>query len=209
MKFYDCKTAPSPRRVRIFIAEKGLDIETQEVDLRSGAQFADEFRALNPRCTVPVLALEDGTAICDSNPICQYLEETHPEPALMGIDAKDRALVTMWNQRMENEGFMAIAETFRNATPGLKGRALTGPANFAQIPELGERGRARAELFLGELDTLLADRDFIAGPRFTIADITALVAVDFAGWIKLSVPDDAANLKRWRGAVSTRPSAAV
>lgn len=207
MKFYDCATAPSPRRVRIFLAEKGIELPTVQVDLRGGEHLTPAFRAINPHCTVPVLELDDGTPICETGAICRYLEEIHPEPPLMGTDAKDKALVTMWDRYMEHDGIFAVRDAFRNSTPGMKGRALTGADGIEQIPALAERGRALAQRFLDDLDARLAESEFIAGPRYTIADITGLVAVDFAGWIKLPIRDDQPHLGRWHRAVSVRPSA--
>jgi len=206
VKFYDCKTAPSPRRLRIFLAEKSIEMPTVEVDLAHGEQLSDAFRKMNPYCTVPVLELDDGSCITECFAICQYLEDTYPEPRLMGRDAKERALVTMWNTRIENTGLGAIAEAFRNKAKGFNGRALTGAVNFEQIPDLVARGRTRAEIFLGELDEQLAGRDYVAGDVFTVADITAVVAVDFAGWIKLPIPGNADSLRRWHEQVSSRPS---
>lgn len=207
MKFYDCSTAPSPRRVRMFIAEKGLDIDVVQVDLRNNEQLSDWFRELNPWCTVPVLQLDDGTAISEAVAACQYLEETFPEPPLMGTDAKDRAVVAMWNHRCEIDGFLAAGEAFRNAARGLAGRALTGPHDYAQIPELAARGRERVQRFFTTLDARLAEHRYIAGERYSIADITAQVAVDFAGWIKLALPPDLEHATRWHDEVSRRPSA--
>jgi glutathione S-transferase len=207
MKFYDCKPAPSPRRVRIFMAEKGIEIPTVQVDLRGKEQFTPAFRAINPQCVVPFLVLDDGTGIGEAPAIWRYLEELHPAPALMGIDAKDKALVAMWERRAELEGFAAVGEAFRNSTPAFKGHALSGPQGYEQNPALVERGKARTLDFYAALDQWLADRPFVAGERFTIADITALVAVDFAGWIKLAVPEACGNVKRWHAAVSARPSA--
>ncbi|HUI18134.1 MAG TPA: glutathione S-transferase [Alphaproteobacteria bacterium] len=207
MKFYDCKPAPSPRRVRIFMAEKGIEIPTVQVDLRGGEQFTPAFRAINPQCAVPFLVLDDGTGIAEAPAIWRYLEEIHPTPPLMGIDAKDKALVAMWERRAELEGFAAVGEAFRNSTPAFKGRALSGPTGYAQNPALVERGKARTLEFYAELDRWLRERPFVAGERYTIADITALVAVDFAGWMKLAVPQECGNVKRWYAAVSARPSA--
>ena len=209
MKFYDCSTAPSPRRVRIFIAEKGLDIPTVQVDLRNGEHLTETFRRLNPWCTVPVLELDDGTAISEAVAVCRYLEDAHPEPPLMGVDARDRALVAMWEHRFEIDGFLAVTEAFRNQARGLAGRALTGPDSVAQIPELVTRGRARVERFFGDLDARLADHPFVASERYTIADITAQVAVDFAGWIKMSLPSECRHAADWYERVSKRPSAAA
>jgi glutathione S-transferase len=207
MKFYDCAVAPSPRRVRIFLAEKGITLPTIQVDLRKGEQFGEAFRAVNPDCTVPVLELDDGRRICDSLAICVYLEQTRPQPPLMGVDAADRAVVAEWQRRAERDGFLAVAEAFRNSTPAFKTRALPGPDGYVQIPALVERGRARTQTFFKVMDARLADREFVAGERYTIADITTLVAVDFAGWIKLTIPDQCAHLRRWHQAVAARPSA--
>jgi glutathione S-transferase len=207
MKFYDCAVAPSPRRVRIFLAEKGLALPTIQVDLRKGEQFGDYFRAINPDCTVPVLELDDGTRISDSLAICVYLEATNPAPPLMGATAVERATVAEWQRRAERDGFLAVADAFRNSTPAFKTRALPGPDDYPQIPALVERGRARTQKFFKLMDARLADREFVAGERYSIADITTLVAVDFAGWIKLTIPDECAHLRRWHQAVAARPSA--
>jgi glutathione S-transferase len=209
MRLYDCKTAPSPRRVRIFLAEKGIEIETAQVDLGAGEQFSEAFRKINPDCVVPALELDDGSCISEVVAICQYLEETHPQPALMGVTSEERARVSMWNARVEQQGLWAMADAFRNSAKGLQGRAVTGMDAYPQIPELAERGRARVSQFFSRLDEQLADNDFVAGDRYSMADITALVLVDFARWIKILVPDDAANVARWYADVSTRPSAAA
>ena len=209
MKLYDCKTAPNPRRVRIFLAEKGVTVPTVEVDLRAGEQFTPEFRAVNPESTVPVLEFDDGRRITEVVAICTYFEATHKQPPLMGVGAEDQAIVAAWQHRAEREGLWACADAFRNSAPGLKGRALPGPDDYEQIPALAERGRARVERFLEKLDEALAGREFIAGDRYTIADITALVLVDFAGRIKLPIPEPCAHLRRWHAAVSARPSAAA
>ncbi|HKL62629.1 MAG TPA: glutathione S-transferase family protein [Woeseiaceae bacterium] len=209
MKFYDCQSAPSPRRVRIFLAEKGVELASVQVDLGAGEHLGETFRSLNPDCTVPVLELDDGTALTESFAICQYLESVYPDPPLMGRDDRERALVTQWNAKVESQGLAAVAEAFRNRSRGFTGRALTGPEGFGQIPELVERGRRRAELFLARLDAELAEREFVAGDVFTVADITALVTVDFAGRIKLPLPEGADNLRRWHEVVSARPGAKV
>jgi glutathione S-transferase len=207
MRFYDCATAPSPRRVRIFLAEKGLALPTVQVDLRNGEQFSAAFRAINPDCTVPALVLDDGTVIADAIAICGYLEELHPDPALIGTTPRERAVVTALNRQIERDGFYAAMDAFRNAAKGLKGRALPGPHDYQQIPDLAERGRARIGHFFQAMNARLADKEFVGGERYTIADISTLVLTDFAGWIKLSVPDDCLNLRRWHAAVSARPSA--
>jgi len=209
MKLYDCTTAPNPRRVRIFLAEKGIALQTIQVNLRAGEQFTPEFRAINPQCTVPVLEFDDGQRIGEVVAICTYFEVCHPHPPLMGSGAQDQATVAAWQHRAEREGLWAVADAFRNSAPGLKGRALPGPEDYDQIPALAERGRARVKIFFETMDKQLADREFIAGDRYSIADITALVTVDFAGWIKLTVPDELAHLRRWHKAVAARPSAAA
>ena len=166
-EFYDCATAPSPRRVRIFLAEKGISIETVQVDLRNGEQFTDAFRAINPDCTVPALALDDGTVIADAVAICGYIEELHPDPPLIGATPQERAAVTALNRQIERDGFFAAMDAFRNAAKGLKGRALPGPHDYEQIPELAERGRARIGHFFKAMNARLADREFVAGERYT------------------------------------------
>ena len=206
MKFYDCQTAPSPRRVRIFIAEKGLDIPVVEIDLRNGEHLTEAYKKINPWCTVPALELDDGTVISEITACWRYLEEIQSDPPLLGVDSKDKALVEMWNRRMEFDGFYAVAEALRNSAKGMKDRALTGPVNVAQIPELAERGRARTERFLLTLNDILSDRQYVVGDRFSAADITAMVTVDFAAWVKVRPTDDLTNLNRWYAEVAARPA---
>lgn len=207
MKFYDCTPAPSPRRVRIFIAEKGLDIETIQVDLMTKEQMKPEFVAKNPWLTVPVLELDDGTCISEIGACCRYIEEAHPEPALMGSTPQEKAVIEMWNHHMEVDGFMAGSEALRNYAKGMKGRALTGPHDYEQIPELAARGKTRLTNFFADLDQRLGDSAYIAGDTFSVADITAMVTVDFAAWVKITPQEDQTNLKRWYDDVSNRPSA--
>ncbi|MDP6563562.1 MAG: glutathione S-transferase [Alphaproteobacteria bacterium] len=207
MKFYDCSTAPSPRRVRIFIAEKDLEIDTVDIDMRKGEQLGEAFRAINPHCTVPVLELDDGTRLTTTAGIWRYLEAEHPEPSLLGATAKEQGLVADLQWRIEFDGMLAIAEALRNSAPPLKDRALTGPINYAQIPELAERGLTRLGHFLAGVDGMIGDKPFVAGDRYTVADIDLLVTVDFAGWLKQGLPEDAANAQRWYQSVSERPSA--
>jgi glutathione S-transferase len=207
MKLYDCTTAPSPRRVRIFLAEKGISVPTVQVDLRNGEQFSPAFRAINPECTVPVLELDNGTRIADILGICRYFEELYPEPRLMGRTAEQKAVIEAWQRRLERDGFYATMEAFRNSTPGLKGHALPGPESYEQIPALAERGRMRIQHFFTLLDARLSDNEFICGPQFTVADITGMVTLDFCTWAKLKPPDHLTHLNRWCSAVSARPSA--
>jgi glutathione S-transferase len=207
MLFHDCNFAPSPRLVRVFIAEKGIDIPTREVDLRNGEHLSPEFRAVNPYCTVPTLELDDGTRLTSTQGCWRYLEETAPNPPLLGTTPTEKALIADLLWRIENDGWQAITEAIRNSLPGMKDRALTGADNYAQIPALGERGKLRGERFLAQLDEMLAGRDYLAGDRYSAADIMAMVVVDFAGWLKITLPADAANAQRWYTAVSARPSA--
>ena len=207
MKLYDCQTAPSPRRVRIFAAEKDVDLELVAVDLANGEQFGAEFRKINPDCVVPVLELADGTYLTEVIAICHYLEEIKPEPALFGATTADRAVALMWNAKVELQGLWPMADAFRNAAKGLQGHALPGPDKYEQIPDLAERGRHRVVSFFAKLDQQLGNRDFIAGDHYTIADITAMVLADFAARLKIGIPDDAANMQRWYDHVSARPSA--
>ena len=209
MKFYDCQTAPSPRRVRIFLQEKGIQIPTVQVDLSNDEHLGDAFKRINPDCTVPVLELDDGTYLSEILAICQYLESVHPEPNLMGRDAREKALVLMWNAKIEQFGLAALAESFRNKVQGMSCRALTGSINFEQIPALVERGRIRAQAFMLRLNEHLSSSEYVAGDRFTLVDITALVMIDFAKWSKLGVKDEWSHLQHWYDRVRTRPSANV
>ena len=207
MKFFDCKTAPSPRRVRIFIAEKGITVETVDVDLRSKEQLNPDFRSINPHCTVPVLELDDGTPLTTTAGIRRYLEVAYPNPALMGETAKQRGIISDLQWHIEMNGFMAMAEFLRNSAPAMKGRALTGPHDYEQIPELADRGRLRVQRFLEEIDQIISTKSYVAGDQFSIADIDLLVFIEFAAWRKLGLPEGAANARRWYEDVRARPSA--
>ena len=209
MKLYDCRTAPSPRRVRIFAAEKGIELETVEIDLAKGEQFSESFRKINPDCVVPALELDDGTCINEVSAICRYLESVFPDPPLFGSTPVEMATVIMWDTKVEQQGLAAMKDAFRNSAKGLKGHALTGPVSYEQIPELAERGRSGVSVCLESLNDQLDGREFVAGDFFSIADITTLVLVDFAAWMKITIRDDANNLKRWYDAVSSRPSVAA
>jgi glutathione S-transferase len=207
MKLYHSVSSPNSRRVRIFLAEKGLSIPLVTVDLGKSEQHSDAYRAINPRRVVPTLVLEDGTAIGEVPAICRYIEETHPTPHLLGETAKEKAQVSMWERRAELEGFAAVMEAIRNAAPGLKSRAIAGPHDYEQIPELTERSKLRVRNFFADLEVRLGDAPFVAGQRFSIADITALVTVDFAAKaINYPIPDERRSLKRWYDTISSRPS---
>ena len=207
MKFFDCKTAPSPRRVRIFIAEKSIAVETILVDLRSKEQLGVEFKTINPHCTVPVLELDDGARLTTTAGIWRYLEATYPDPPLIGETPKQRGIIADLQWHIEMHGFMAMAEFLRNSTPAMKGRALTGPHDYDQIPELADRGKLRVQRFLEEIDQVIGDKPYVAGDRFSVADIDLLVLIDFSAWRKLSLPAGATNARRWYEAVRARPSA--
>lgn len=207
MKFYDCKTAPSPRRVRIFMAEKGIEVDTVQVDLTIGEQFGDEYRAINPDCVVPALQLDDGTCLSEVLAICDYLESLHPETPLLGSSDLERATILMWNGKAEQQGLWPTANAFRNATKGLADRAIPGPVPYPQIPALAQRGRDEVRQFYYKLDQQLAANEFIAGERFSIADITALTTTDFATRLKITIPEDAVHTRRWYASVTARPSA--
>jgi len=206
---YDCATAPSPRRARILLAEKGVAHETIQVDLRNGEQLGEAFRAINPQCTVPVLRTDDGLTLTDNAAITAYVEARYPQPPLLGVTPAEKAEIASWNWRVEFEGLVAIAEAMRNRAPAMANRALPGPVNYAQIPELAERGLARVQQFFATLNTRLAGRDFIASERFSIADITAVVGVDFARVVKVKPGDEHPHLLRWRAAMAQRPAMAL
>ena len=209
MIFYDCATAPSPRRARILIAEKGLEIETREVSIGDGEHLRAEFLHLNPRGTLPVLVTDDGLALTENLGIAAYLEAYCPEPPLMGATPEEKGLVLMWNAIVEQQGGLPIAEALRNSSPAMAGRALPGPEGFEQIPALAERGRRRVSLFWDLLEARLRETRYLAGDRFTLPDITALVFVEFARVIRTSVPEDHTATQGWLARVRARPAAAL
>jgi glutathione S-transferase len=206
---YDCSTAPSPRRARILLAEKGVSHETVQVDLRNGEQLGDAYRQINPQCTVPALRTEDGLLLTDNAAITAYVEARYPQPALLGSTPAEKAEIASWNWRIEFEGLMAIAEALRNGSPAMANRALPGPVDYAQIPELAQRGVARVQRFFAALNERLADREFIAADRFSICDITAVVAVDFARVVKVKPGEQHPHLLRWRAGMAQRPAMAL
>jgi len=203
MKLYDNVRAPNPRRVRMFLAEKGIEVPTVQIDLLKREQKSDEFLRKNPLGSIPVLELDDGECIAESVAICRYLEELHPAPALFGADARERARVEMWNRRIELGLFMPVAQVWIHGSP-LTARLVQ------QIPAAAGFNRAVVARFLGWLDRQLAERRFFAGERFSVADITALCTLDFAtGLVGIPFDPAFANLARWRDEVSSRPSAKV
>lgn len=203
---YDCATAPSPRRARILLAEKGITHHTVQVDLKTGEQMGEAYRAINPQCTVPALLTEEGTVLSDNAAIAAYIEARYPQPALLGTTPLEKAEVASWQWRIEFEGLMAIAETLRNSSPAMANRALPGPVDYAQIPDLAQRGLARVQQFFVTLNERLDGRDFVAAGQFSIADITAVVAVDFARIVKVKASEQHPHLMRWRAAMGERSS---
>ena len=206
---YDCSTAPSPRRARILLAEKGVAHATVQVDLRNGEQLSEAYRKINPHCTVPALRTEEGFVLTDNAGITAYLEARYPEPPLLGVTPLEKAEIASWNWRIEFEGLMAIAEALRNSAPAMANRALPGPADYPQIPELAQRGLARLQQFFITLNDRLADRDVVVSDRFSIADITAVVAVDFARVVKLKPDERHPHLQHWRALMAKRASMAL
>jgi glutathione S-transferase len=203
MRLYDGGRAPNPRRTRIFLAEKGIELSLMPVDLGGLEQMSAEYAAINPLKRVPALELDDGTVITESIAICRYFEAVQPEPALFGRGALDSARVEMWNRRLELHLLMPVSHVFRNSHPAMK--AMEVP----QVPAWAEANRPRVLDFINFLDGELKGRPFISGDKFTVADITGLVAIDFMKPAKLAVPEELKHLKRWHDDVSARPSASA
>lgn len=208
MKLYDAAWAPSPRRVRIYLAEKGIEVERVPVDLRGGEQLADPYLAINPRGAVPALELDSGEVIGESAAICRYFEALQPEPPLFGRDPAAIGRIESWTRRIESDGYAAAVYVFRNRSPAFEGRAAAGKwPTIAQIPELAARGLVMWDAFTEAMEGRLATSEWIAGDSYSFADITALVTIDFARTAKLALPDAAPNLTRWHTAAGARPSA--
>jgi len=207
MKIYDWHIAPNPRRLHIYLAEKDIRIDLVEVG-QDDLTLAPWFKQKYPHAMVPMLELDDGTQIGEAMAIARYFEELHPEPPLMGTDARDKAIVEMWEKRANEEGMLPASELFRNTHPQFAERGLPGAADaIPAIPALRDRGRARLERFFVKFDGQLAGNTFVAGERFTIADATTLAAVDFAGWSEVKIPASCRHLQRWYDLVTQRPSA--
>jgi glutathione S-transferase len=209
LKLYQSASSPNSRRVRIFLAEKGLVLTLVPVDLGAREQHSEAYRAINPRRVVPALVLEDGTTIGEVPAIMRYLDEAFPKTPLLGATPKDKGLVAMWERYAELEGFAAVMEGLRNKIAGLKGRAIAGPHGYEQIPALVDRSVLRVKNFLTDLNERLEQVSFVAGERFSAADITALVTIDFAKALDISAPEGHRALTRWYDAVSARPSASA
>lgn len=208
MKLYDAPWAPSPRRVRIFLAEKGIEVPCEAIDLRSGEHLGDDYLRINPRGAVPALELDDGEVLCESAAICRYFEALHPDPSLFGTTPIEIGRIESWTRRIEWDGYAAAVYVLRNTAPAFKDRAIPhAQLPVAQIPELAARGALMWEGFVEALDRRLGTSEWIAGGGYSFADVTALVTVDFARAAKLGVPERLANLRRWHAAASARPSA--
>jgi glutathione S-transferase len=203
MILYDAGRAPNPRRVRIFLAEKGVDVEKRQVDLGALAHKGVEYSAINPLQRVPSLVLDDGTVITETMAICRYFDALHPKPEMFGAPGREAAIVEMWNRRLELHLLFTVAQVFRHLHPGMK--ALEVP----QVAEWGEANKPRVSEFLALFDKQLEANRFAAGNAFTVADITGLVAVDLMKPAKLVVPDDLRHVRRWYDEVNARPSAAA
>lgn len=203
---YDCATAPSPRRARILLAEKGIAHDSVQIDLKAGEQLGEDYRKINPQCTVPALRTEEGALLTSNAAIAAYLEARFPLPPLLGVTPLDKAEIADWHWRIEFDGFLPVAEAFRNSSVAMLNRALPGPENYEQIPQLAERGLARLQQFLLDLNERLQGRDFIAAQQFSIADIAAVVAIDFARIVKVRPDERHPHLLRWRSAMAQRPA---
>jgi len=209
MLFYDCSTAPNPRRARMFIAEKGLTIETRDISIAKSEQLEPAFLAVNPHATIPVLVTDSGAILTENLGIAAYLEAAHPEPPLMGQTPDEKGAVMMWNTIVEQQGGWPIAEVLRNTNPHMKDRAIPGQTNFEQIPALAERGMTRVDLFFDLLEERLKQSQFLALDHFSLADITCFVFVDFARVIRRRIPDDNPATLAWFETVGSRPSASL
>ena len=207
LKLYHSPASPNSRRVRIFLAEKGLKVPLVAIDLGKGEQHSASYRAINPRRVVPTLVLDDGTAIGEVPAIMRYLDEAFPPRPLLGATPKDKGVIAMWERRAELEGFAAVMEGVRNKLAGLKGRAIAGPHDYEQIPALVERSVHRVKDFFDDFNARLEQGSFVAGERYSAADITTLVTLDFAKALELTMLPQHAALKRWYEIVSSRPSA--
>ncbi len=207
MLLYDSAGPPSPRRARMLLAEKGVTIEQCQIDMRQAEHLTPEFLAINPRATLPVLITDGGTPLTENIAIAAYIEEMYPKPPMMGNDAEEKAAVMMWNAICEHQGFTAAAETLRNSENYKPDRAITGPVDFARIPELAERGRQRVDLYFNQLEQRLTASPYLASSQFTLADITGFIVCEFMLMIKIPIPDSHSMTHAWFNAIKSRPSA--
>lgn len=210
MQLYDCKIAPNPRRLRIFLAEKGISMEMTEVDVLGGENLQPAYQAKSPRGLLPTLVLDDGTVIDEVMAICRYFEELQPDPPLLGTDPRSCALVVSRQRHMEIDGMIAVSEIVRNSAPNFGNRGLPGiAAGVPAIAALVDRGKASLSRCLEHLETYLSESRFAAGDTYSLADITALCTIDFAAWADIGIPKAHVHTLRWYDAVSQRPSASA
>ncbi len=203
---YDFARAPSPRRARIVLAEKCIAHETIQIDMMQAEQMGDAYRAINPACTIPALRLDDGNVLTDNAAIAAWAEAAFPDPPLLGRTPIEKAHIASWNAKLEAEGLMPIAEAMRNSAPAMKDRALPGPHNFAQISQLAERGIARLNIFFDMFNAHMENCEFVATDRFSLADITATVIIDFARVVRIIPSENHAAIIEWRARMAQRPS---
>ena len=201
MKLFDGGRAPNPRRVSVYLAEKGIEVPRVQIDMGAMGHRSDEIARRNPLRRLPVLELDDGTILTESIAICRYFEELHPEPALFGRGALGKALVEMWQRRLEISLMMPVANAFRHIHPAMK------EWEIPQVPEWGEANKPKVLEFLAMFDGELASREFAAGDEYSVADITGMIAVDFCKPARIAVPEELANVRRWHAALKARPSA--
>jgi glutathione S-transferase len=200
MRIYDTKTAPTPRRVRIFLAEKGIDMEYVQVDLAKGENLSPEMRVKNPIGKIPVLELDDGNCIGESDAICLYFETLHPQPPLMGVTPLEKGTIAMWQRQIELCLFNQVGMCFQHTSGYFKDR-------MTPVPEFGRVSGINASKYLRVLEKRLEDTPFMAGDKYSIADITAFCAVDFARVVDIRLGDDQVNLQRWYEQMNARSSA--
>jgi len=209
MKIYEFKRAPNPKRVQMFLAEKQIDVEYIQVNVRSGENRESNYLSINPKSGVPALELDNGVIITESMAICRYFDAIQPEPYLFGETPEEKGLVEMWNRKIEIEGINAVGDCLRNSSEAFKDKAVPDPRVTQQIPELAERGRMLANRFLDDINKKLKKSEYVAGNKFSMADINLFVLLNFASWIKVIPTDDHVNLIRWKEVVSARESAKV
>jgi len=207
MKLYDFELAANAQRVRVFLAEKGLEMPTEQLNVRDDDQFAEPFTSMNPFHCVPFLELDDGTVIAESMSICRYLEELHPEPALFGRTAEERAVIDMWLRRFELDGFIPMLHAVRNHVPMFAGRVVPGTrTDLPQLPEMVTRGKEMMEIFLGRIEPHVSKNDFVAGPAFTVADITGFFTVRMTVPLEMDLATSYPAVAAWFAKMSARPA---
>jgi glutathione S-transferase len=202
MKVYTFDSAPNAQRLGLFMKYKGIEIETQQIDMMKAEQLGDDYRAINPLCTVPALVLDDGTVMTEVIGQCQYLESLHPDKPLMGTTALEKAQVISWDHKLVMTAFMALAEILRNSSPGMADRALPGPLNLPQIPELAERGNVRIDHAWQSLDAEVPHQGWLAGEHFSLADIDLHVCAGFSRWVKKTPPESCTRLNAYLARVA-------